>query len=307
MNMKYFKYSYPIYRYGWKHKWKIPNKYTFHKSRCTGNIQSYSTNNDSYDVIVIGGGIIGTSVAYHLSKLGNEVLLLERDQLTSGTTWHAAGLLTTFGSLSSTSTYLRQYSKELYSKVLPNETNMDCGYKDVGFIEIASDYDHYLYYKRVANYNRLCGINVEEISPNQIQDLFPLCRVDDIYGGFYVKDDGRVNPYDVTMALAKGAKQNGVVIKEHCEVTDIITTKTQSQTIPTVYGVDTKCGQSFHTRKGIVNCAGMWARQLGEELNNVTICNQAAEHYYLITEPMDEVNPNWPVIEDPSKCKIYDY
>ena len=262
------------------------------------------------NVCIVGGGIIGTSVAYHLAKLGVEdVILLERDKLTSGTTWHAAGLINTFGSLSSTSTYFRKYTKSLYKDILPIETSMDTGFLPIGFIELACDGHRLEYYRRVANYNRFCGVDVEEITPNQIKEKFPLIEIKDVVSGFYVKDDGRVNPYDATMALAKGAKLNGVSIYENVSVSGIQKTRQSclnhsndivKEALPRVTGITLESGHEIEVNV-VVNCAGMWARQFGEKCG-VNIPNQAAEHYYLITDQMDEVDPSWPVVEDSSKC-----
>src|SRR5688572_21476896 len=164
---------------------------------------------DRARVVVIGGGVIGSSVAYHLGLLGwKDVVLLERDRLTSGTTWHAAGLMVTFGSTSETSTELRKYTRDLYAR-LEAETGQATGFRPVGFIEVASDADRLEEYRRVSAFNRRCGIDVHEISPSQVKELFPLARIDDVLAGFYVKGDGRADPVDVTMALAKGAKLKG--------------------------------------------------------------------------------------------------
>ena len=264
------------------------------------------------NVVVVGGGIIGTSVAYHLSKLGvQDVILLERDKVTSGTTWHAAGLINTFGSLSATSTSMRMYTKQLYSKILREETNMDTGFYPVGFIELACDQHRLDYYKRVAAFNRHCGVEVSEITPSQVIEKFPLINPDGILSGFYVEDDGRVNPYDVTMALARAAKQYGVQIYENTPVKSVTSTnylepstsvigKTINDNIPRVTGVVLENGDEIEANV-VVNCAGMWARQFGEACG-VNVPNQAAEHYYLITDSMDEVDPSWPVVEDSSKC-----
>ena len=149
---------------------------------------------DRARVVVIGGGVIGTSVAYHLAHMGwKDVVLLERDRLTSGTTWHAAGLVVTFGSTSETSTELRKYTRDLYRR-LEAETGQATGFNPVGFIEVAADADRLEEYRRVAAFNRLCGVDVQEISPAEVKTLFPLARVDDILAGFYVADDGRANP-----------------------------------------------------------------------------------------------------------------
>jgi glycine cleavage system aminomethyltransferase T/glycine/D-amino acid oxidase-like deaminating enzyme len=241
-------------------------------------------------VVIVGGGIIGTSVAYHLAKLGwTDVLLIERDRLTSGTTWHAAGLMVTFGSTSETSTRMRQYTRDLYTR-LEAETGLATGFKPVGFIEVAADPGRLEEYRRVAAFNRLCGVEVHEISPGEVKELFPLARTDDILAGFYVPEDGRVNPVDATMSLAKGARMQGVRIVEGVPVTGFLTNK------GAVTGVRTPQGDV--EAEYVVNCAGMWARQLGE-LAGVSIPLQAAEHYYLITEPIDGVDGAMPVLEDP--------
>src|SRR4051812_2203560 len=172
-------------------------------------------------VVVIGGGVIGCSVAYHLAQLGwTDVVLLERDKLTSGTTWHAAGLMVTFGSTSETSTEMRKYTRDLYAR-LEAETGQATGFKPVGFIEVACEPDRLEEYRRVSAFNRLCGVDVHEISPRQVKELFPLAETKDILAGFYVKEDGRADPVDVTMALAKGARQAGAKIIEGVSVTGV--------------------------------------------------------------------------------------
>jgi 4-methylaminobutanoate oxidase (formaldehyde-forming) len=242
-------------------------------------------------VVIIGGGIIGCSVAYHLTQMGwKDVLLLERDKLTSGTTWHAAGLMVTFGSTSEISTEMRKYSRDLYSR-LEAETGQNTGLKPIGFIEVAADDDRLQEYRRVSAFNRYCGIDVQEISPSQVKELFPLADVSDIRAGFYVKEDGIINPVDVTVALAKGAQQRGAIVLKDAPVLDVLHKNGRVTGVRTAHG-DIKADY-------VVNCAGMWARQLGE-LSGVNIPNQAAEHYYLLTDDFD-VPQDMPVLEDPSR------
>lgn len=250
---------------------------------------------DRARVVVIGGGVIGCSVAYHLAHAGwSDVVLLERYRLTSGTTWHAAGLMTCFGSTSETSTAIRLYSRELYAR-LEAETGQATGFRPVGLIEAAADEARLEEYRRVAAFQRHLGLEVHEISPREMADLFPWARTDDLLAGFHVPGDGRVNPVDLTLALAKGARRLGVRIVEGVSVTDVRTRAgrvTGVSTSSTDGGADVEC-------EYVVNCAGMWARELGAR-NGLVIPNQAAEHYYLITDTIEGLDPDAPVFEDPA-------
>ena len=247
-------------------------------------------------VVVIGGGIIGTSIAYHLGELGwSDTVLLERDKLTSGTTWHAAGLMVTFGSLSETSTELRKYTKQLYSS-LEAKTGLSTGFKPVGFIEVAADPGRLEEYRRVAAFNRICGIEVHEISPAEVGQLFPIADTSDLLAGFYVPDDGRVNPVDATMSLARGARMFGVSIAEGVSVHQVLTHNNHVRGVRTSHG-DIEC-------EYVVNCAGIWARQLGAA-DGISIPLQASEHYYLITDRIPGLDLELPVLEDPSRYGYY--
>ena len=251
---------------------------------------------DRARVVVIGGGVIGASVAYHLGHLGwSDTVLLERDRLTSGTTWHAAGLVCSFGSMSETQLGFRTYTRDVYAS-LEKETGLSTGFAPIGFIELAADRDRLEEFRRVSIFNRYCGVDVHEIGPAEVAELFPMARVDDIEAGFYVPTDGRANPADATMSLAKGARLQGVTIVEETPVVDVLVENGGVVGVRTDRG-DIEC-------EYVVNCAGMWARQLGEQAG-VIIPLQAAEHYYLITEPIEGVSPDWPVIEDPASYGYY--
>uniref|UniRef100_A0A7S3L292 FAD dependent oxidoreductase domain-containing protein n=1 Tax=Amphora coffeiformis TaxID=265554 RepID=A0A7S3L292_9STRA len=257
---------------------------------------------DGVNVAVVGGGIIGTSVAYHLAKLGVEnVCLLERDKLTSGTTWHAAGLMNSYGSMSSTSTWCRKYTQELYRDILPKETGLDTGWMGIGFIELACDPDRLESFRRIAAFNRFLGVDVSEISADEAAEHFPLLETSDILAGFYVPTDGRANPTDATIALAKGARQRGVKILEDTPVVGVMTHRPKGGGVPAVSGVKLSDGTEIPANV-VVNCTGMWARQFGEACGVYNLPNQAAEHYYLITENIPEVDPSWPVVEDAGNC-----
>jgi glycine cleavage system aminomethyltransferase T/glycine/D-amino acid oxidase-like deaminating enzyme len=242
-------------------------------------------------VVVIGGGVIGCSVAYHLAHMGcRDVVLLERHQLTAGTTWHSAGLMVTFGSTSETSTEFRKYTRDLYAR-LEEETGVSTGFKPVGFIECAIDEGRLEEYRRVSAFNRYCGVDVHEISARQVQELFPIARTDDILAGFYVKEDGRVNPVDVTMALAAGARMQGASILEGVAATGLVTRQGTVTGVRTTHG-DIACEM-------VINCGGAWGRELAAH-GGINVPLQAAEHYYLLTEEIDGISKSWPVLEDPA-------
>lgn len=215
--------------------------------------------------------------------------MLERDRLTSGTTWHAAGLMVTFGSLSETSCEIRKYTRDLYSR-LEAETGQATGFRPIGFIEAATDADRLEEYRRVSAFNRFCGIDVQEISASETKELFPIADTSDVLAGFYIKEDGRVDPVDVTMALAKGARMQGAKLIEGVSATGLLKKGSAVSGVRTSEG-DIEC-------EVVVNCAGMWARELGEQAG-VNIPLQAAEHYYLITDTIPEIQKSWPVFEAP--------
>jgi 4-methylaminobutanoate oxidase (formaldehyde-forming) len=199
--------------------------------------------------------------------------------------------MVTYGSLSESSTELRKYTKQLYAG-LEEETGQATGFAPVGFIELACEPDRLIEFRRIAAFNRMHGVDVREISASDVQQLAPLTRVDDVLAGFYVPTDGRVNPVDVTMALGKGARARGARLVEGCPVADIEVVDGRA------VGVRTKGGQ-YVKCDAVVNAAGMWARQLAAQ-SGIHLPLQAAEHYYLITDKIEGVNPAWPVVEDPA-------
>jgi glycine cleavage system aminomethyltransferase T/glycine/D-amino acid oxidase-like deaminating enzyme len=244
-------------------------------------------------VVIMGGGIIGNSIAYHLGKLGwgKETVLLEQNQITSGTTWHAAGLMVRFGSLSETSTEWRKYTRQLYTS-LEAETGHSTGFNPVGFMVIATDKDRLFEYRKIAAFNRKLGVPVDEISAAEVKRKFPLARTDDILAGFFVEGDGRANPVDAATSLSKGARQQGVRVFEGVRAVGTEQKNGRVNKVLLENGGAIECDY-------VVNAAGMWARQLAAA-SGVSLPNQACEHYYLITDPIPEVDKNLPVLEDPA-------
>ncbi len=246
-------------------------------------------------VVIIGGGVIGCSVAYHLTKLGwRDVVLLEQTQLTAGTTWHAAGLIVS-GFSTETTINMAKYTRDLYER-LGEETGQDTGFKANGYMQIASNPERMDSLRRRTDFCRGYGVVVEEISAAEVKKMWPLFSTDDILAGFYTADDGRCNPIDTTMALAKGARMGGARILEETKVTGI------KQEEGRVTGVVTDKGEI--EAEYVVNCGGMWARELGQ-MAGVNVPLHAAEHYYLITEPIEGMHRDLPIVEDPDLFAYY--
>ena len=247
-------------------------------------------------VVIIGGGIIGNSVAYHLTKLGwNDVVLLERDRLTSGTTWHAAGLVVSGGMTTQTLAWMAKYSRDLY-EVLEEETGLSTGFRPVGYLQTASTKERAHKLRREADFMRLMGIDREEISSAEVAALWPQIDASEVITGFYTANEGRADPYNVAMSLAKGARLGGAQILEGVGVLGI------TQEDDRVTGVVTDGG--VIEADYVVNCAGMWARQVGA-MAGVSVPLQAIEHAYLITEPIEGVSADLPIFEDPDRFAYY--
>ena len=243
-------------------------------------------------VVVIGGGVAGCSVAYHLAKFGwKDTVLLERDQLTSGTTWHAAGLVGQLGA-TATITKLRKYSLNLY-KELEKKTELSTGLKQNGAITIASTKERLQELLRQATSAQLFDVNVEVLDKKKIKDLYPVINDQDILGGVYMPEDGQADPVGVTNVLAKAAKIEGAKIFEKTPVTKILIKDNK------ITGVQTS--------KGKIDCdyvvlaTGMWSRQIGEDIG-VSVPLYPNEHFYIITEPMKDLPKNLPVLRDYNDC-----
>ncbi|WP_440680631.1 GcvT family protein [Candidatus Pelagibacter sp. HIMB1623] len=246
----------------------------------------------SCKVVVIGGGVAGTSCAYHLAKFGwKDTILLERDQLTSGTTWHAAGLMGQLGA-TATITKLRKYSLNLY-KELEAKTGLSTGLKQNGAITVASSKARLQELLRQATAAQLFDVNVEVLDQKKIKELYPVIHDQDLFGGVYMPEDGQADPVGVTNVLAKAAKLEGAKIFEKTPVKKILTKNGR------INGVETKFGKI--DCEYVVLATGMWSRQIGEEIG-VSIPLYPNEHFYIITEPMKDLPKNLPVLRDYNDC-----
>jgi 4-methylaminobutanoate oxidase (formaldehyde-forming) len=255
-------------------------------------------------VVIVGGGIVGCSVAYHLALRGvTDVVVLERKQLTSGTTWHAAGLV---GQLRATHnlTRLAQYTTNLFA-TLEAETGQATGFQQRGSVSVAPNEERFEELKRGASMARVFGLPVNIITPADVKDLVPLANVDDLVGGVHLPGDGITNPIDTTMALAKGARAKGVVIREGVKVERILTE--HGRAVGVEYSVDSHGGDGERgviRADAVVNAAGMWGRDLGDQVGAVVPLH-AAEHFYIVTEAVEGISPTMPVLRDPDGCGYF--
>ncbi|MDB3983008.1 FAD-dependent oxidoreductase [Candidatus Pelagibacter sp.] len=246
----------------------------------------------STKVVVIGGGVAGCSVAYHLAKFGwKDTILLERDQLTSGTTWHAAGLVGQLGA-TATITKLRKYSLNLY-KELEKITELSTGLKQNGAITVASSKERLQELLRQATSAQLFDVNIEVLDKQKVKDLYPVINDQDILGGVYMPEDGQADPVGVTNVLAKAAKMKGAQIFEKTPVTKILVKNNK------ITGVETSEGKI--ECEYVVLATGMWSRQIGEDIG-VSVPLYPNEHFYIITEPMKDLPKNLPVLRDYNDC-----
>ncbi len=251
-------------------------------------------------VVIIGGGVIGCSVAYHLTKKGwTDVVLLERKQLTSGTTWHAAGLIAQLRATANM-TKLAKYSQELYGS-LEEETGVATGFKRCGSITVALTDERKEEIYRQAAMARAFGVEVEEISNERVSELYPHLNIEDVKGAVYLPLDGQGDPANIALALAKGARQRGGIVKERIKVTDIIK---DGRKVTGVDWVANDGSASGHIECDmVVNCAGMWGHEVGR-MAGVNVPLHACEHFYIVTENIDGLT-QLPVLRVPDECAYY--
>ena len=246
-------------------------------------------------VVIIGGGVIGCSVAYHLAELGwTDIVLLERKQLTCGTTWHAAGLIAQLRATQNM-TRLAKYSQELYAG-LEAKTGVATGFRQNGSITVALTDARLEELRRGAAMARAFGVEIDEISASEIAQKYPGLNVSDAKGGVYLDKDGQADPVNITQALAKGARAMGVKIIEGVAVTDILSDGEQVTAVTTPLG---NISADY-----VVNCGGMWARQIGQ-MAGVSVPLHACEHFYIVTEQIPDLQKNLPVLRVPDECAYY--
>ncbi len=247
------------------------------------------------EIIIVGGGIAGCSTAYHLAKAGRtDVLLLEQGKLTSGTTWHAAGLV---GQMrpNRNMTVMSKYGIGLYAS-LEEETGLATGWKQCGSINVAKTPERWQVLQKQATMANSFGVECHLITPKEVQERYPIMRTDDLQGGIWLPGDGKANPADLCMSLAKGARNRGVTIREGIEVTGVIVEHGKVAGVRTAQG-DVRC-------EVIVNCGGQWARQFGK-LAGVNVPLYSAEHFYVVTGKIHGVHPMLPVVRDPDGFIYY--
>jgi len=246
--------------------------------------------------VIVGGGVTGCSIAYHLAHLGwTDIVLLEQNRLTAGTTWHAAGLITSAGMTDETALFFSRYSRDLYAR-LEQETGHSTGFRPVGHISVATTPERQAALRREAAWMHGFGVEDTEISPCELAGMWPLARTDDVLSAFYVADEGRADPVGVATSLAKGARQLGATVIEGVAATGVRTHRGR------IVAVLTEQGEI--EAEVVVNAAGMWARQFGA-LAGVRVPLQSAEHYYLLTDTVAGMDTDLPVIEDPGCYGYY--
>ena len=248
-------------------------------------------------IVIIGGGIMGCSVAYHLSALGEkDVVLLEQGRLTSGTTWHAAGLVGQLRAHESMTRLIR-YSTELYSK-LEAETGLGTGWKQCGSLAVARTADRMIQLKRTAAVARAHGVECDVISVADAAKLYPIMATADLQSAVWLPGDGKANPADLTMALAKGARNRGVKIFESVQVTELkVSASSRTKRVSSLSWRSKSGDEGRIDAETIVLCGGQWSREIAHRLG-VTVPLFSCEHFYIVTDRIDGVHRDLPVLRD---------
>jgi 4-methylaminobutanoate oxidase (formaldehyde-forming) len=243
------------------------------------------------DIVVIGGGIIGCSTAYHLARdHRTNVVVIEQNQLTSGSTWHAAGLVGQLRS-SASITQLLKYSVDLYGR-LEAETGLATGWKMTGCLRLACNADRWTEFRRLATTARSFGMDMQLLSPAEVKAMWPLMMVDDLVGASFLPSDGQASPSDIAQALAKGARAHGAIFHENARIEGFDISEGRVTAVRTTEG-SIACDK-------VVNCAGLWARDVGA-LAGVSVPLQAVMHQYLITEPIAGLARDVATVRDPDR------
>ena len=249
--------------------------------------------------VIIGGGVIGCSVAYHLAKLGwKDVVLLERKQLTSGTTWHAAGLIAQLRATANM-TKLAKYSQELYGN-LEAETGVSTGFKRCGSITVALTEERKEEIFRQAAMARAFGVDVEEISPAEVKAKYEHLNIEGVTGGVWLPLDGQGDPANISLALAKGARQMGAQVIERTKAMGVTR---NGRSITSVQWENEQGDSGSIDCENVINCGGMWGHEVGRMLG-VNVPLHACEHFYIVTEAIAGLT-QMPVLRVPDECAYY--
>jgi 4-methylaminobutanoate oxidase (formaldehyde-forming) len=246
-------------------------------------------------IVVIGGGIVGCSTAYHLARDHKaDVVLVEQGKLTCGSTWHAAGLVGQLRS-SASITQVLKYSVDLYERFAA-ETGLETGWKMTGCLRLACNEDRWTEFRRLATTAKSFSMDMHLLSPGEVKAMWPLMQVDDLVGATFLPTDGQASPSDITQSLARGARMNGVKIVEDAQVTGFVIDAGRITRVETSKGT-IAC-------ETVVNCAGQWARQVGA-MAGINVPLQPVKHQYIITDAVEGLGKDVATVRDPDRFTYF--